>query len=627
MARKIEQQVKVTTGDSVREIAKVEEAAKDADKAISDVDDSTITVDADAALAELADIQAKAKALADRKVELRAELDAAGFTSEADNVKRKMDDLDEASRRADGSFRAQTSSFTDMSSAIGESGVTMQIDGVGQAFEGIADAAEGFGARMGLSETAISRITTAATGAIIGLGAINLAVSLGTTLWNAWQSKAEKARQEQEQFNAAVEKALPSMEKFNAALAEGDRRGAWDALVDGAEAAGLSLEDLRTAGFDLSAAYGDLANGSSDYIESLRAEKEANDDLIESYRSREADALARSDTDEVRAVQRSIAFLKERGATIDSNINSYNILTGAQSDATTGTWYLNKEMEEAIGASGDLTDATKDVADATGDATEQWHDANDALKELTDTVLSSFDANIAYEDAVADTADAIVALTEANGDATLSEQDKAQALRDAESAALDQASSALANAEAWAQANGATLTANDRNKILRDELNRVKSTLDPSSPLAQALQGYIDQLGSVPDTVDTSVTADTTEAQRKVDELVAYIRSRNAAVSVGIVGRGGAGYGGGIDGLRASGGPVRPGGTYLVGEEGPELLTMGDQSGYVTPNGRLAGGTTYIINVSTLDPRSAADAVKETIQLINRREGTAWMRG
>ena len=40
------------------------------------------------------------------------------------------------------------------------------------------------------------------------------------------------------------------------------------------------------------------------------------------------------------------------------------------------------------------------------------------------------------------------------------------------------------------------------------------------------------------------------------------------------------GFGGG----RASGGPVEPNTTYLVGEKGPELLTMGSSGGHVTSN-------------------------------------------
>ena len=36
--------------------------------------------------------------------------------------------------------------------------------------------------------------------------------------------------------------------------------------------------------------------------------------------------------------------------------------------------------------------------------------------------------------------------------------------------------------------------------------------------------------------------------------------------------------------IRANGGPVRPNRTYMVGEQGPELLTMGNQSGFIHRN-------------------------------------------
>jgi hypothetical protein len=44
----------------------------------------------------------------------------------------------------------------------------------------------------------------------------------------------------------------------------------------------------------------------------------------------------------------------------------------------------------------------------------------------------------------------------------------------------------------------------------------------------------------------------------------------------------------------AKGGPVYPGETYLVGEEGPETLVMGNQSGTIIPNGAGGGGTQVI---------------------------------
>jgi hypothetical protein len=47
--------------------------------------------------------------------------------------------------------------------------------------------------------------------------------------------------------------------------------------------------------------------------------------------------------------------------------------------------------------------------------------------------------------------------------------------------------------------------------------------------------------------------------------------------------------GGGVDGARAAGGPVVPGRTYLVGENGPEFITP-RRSGFVHPNGTGPGG-------------------------------------
>lgn len=64
--------------------------------------------------------------------------------------------------------------------------------------------------------------------------------------------------------------------------------------------------------------------------------------------------------------------------------------------------------------------------------------------------------------------------------------------------------------------------------------------------------------------------------------------------------------GGQISGRRASGGPVSAGRSYLVGERGPEVITMGSSGGRVTPNHELGGGggDTYVyIGGEALDTR------------------------
>ena len=64
-------------------------------------------------------------------------------------------------------------------------------------------------------------------------------------------------------------------------------------------------------------------------------------------------------------------------------------------------------------------------------------------------------------------------------------------------------------------------------------------------------------------------------------------------------------------GGRASGGSVSAGGTYLVGERGPELLTMGASSGYISPNG---AGSTINVTVSSADPNEVVRALQTYVR-------------
>jgi hypothetical protein len=85
---------------------------------------------------------------------------------------------------------------------------------------------------------------------------------------------------------------------------------------------------------------------------------------------------------------------------------------------------------------------------------------------------------------------------------------------------------------------------------------------------------------------------------------------------------------GGIIGL-ASGGPVKAGDPYVVGEEGPELMVP-NQSGTIIPNGATTGGkggpvgggsNVYNIIVTAIDPDSAAIAVVDAIRSYEDRFG------
>lgn len=110
--------------------------------------------------------------------------------------------------------------------------------------------------------------------------------------------------------------------------------------------------------------------------------------------------------------------------------------------------------------------------------------------------------------------------------------------------------------------------------------------------------------------------------QQEANAELKKIRDRNVSVTISTnIGRIAAEYSRLLSGItskstkpgkRASGGPVRTGGTYLVGERGVELLHMGG-NGRVTPNRDLkTGGDTFEIHVDL------GDQVRQVIRVQNR---------
>jgi hypothetical protein len=75
-------------------------------------------------------------------------------------------------------------------------------------------------------------------------------------------------------------------------------------------------------------------------------------------------------------------------------------------------------------------------------------------------------------------------------------------------------------------------------------------------------------------------------------------------------------------GKRASGGPVSAGKSYLVGEKGPEILTMGSGGGYITPNHKLGNGDSPTVQVFIGDKeleQIAYTVVQQTNRQLNRQ--------
>lgn len=77
--------------------------------------------------------------------------------------------------------------------------------------------------------------------------------------------------------------------------------------------------------------------------------------------------------------------------------------------------------------------------------------------------------------------------------------------------------------------------------------------------------------------------------------------------------------GGGLLGFlsgKASGGPVLAGQSYLVGERGPEILTMGGSNGMITPNNAIGGGTQVTYNINAVDAPSFQQLVAQDPEFI-----------
>jgi TP901 family phage tail tape measure protein len=76
-------------------------------------------------------------------------------------------------------------------------------------------------------------------------------------------------------------------------------------------------------------------------------------------------------------------------------------------------------------------------------------------------------------------------------------------------------------------------------------------------------------------------------------------------------------FGDGVDGQRAKGGPISAGGRYLVGENGPEVITP-SRSGYVHPNGSGQAGaqvsvTNHFVVNGARDARAVAEEVRDLL--------------
>jgi len=133
------------------------------------------------------------------------------------------------------------------------------------------------------------------------------------------------------------------------------------------------------------------------------------------------------------------------------------------------------------------------------------------------------------------------------------------------------------------------------NSFVEGIKNTWQAGWDAMSGAVAAVAGTI--MGIINGIIDTI-----SKAVGKIKELAAAAGAAAKEYGQGVADRFNGGHlspssSGGWKKTNATGGNVFAGQTSLVGEKGPEMVTFG-RSGTVTPNNRLGGGTTVVVNVS-----------------------------
>ena len=121
-------------------------------------------------------------------------------------------------------------------------------------------------------------------------------------------------------------------------------------------------------------------------------------------------------------------------------------------------------------------------------------------------------------------------------------------------------------------------------------VNNAKALIDPFKQLSDMIQ--IDMGNGIKDLIKGTKT---------LNEVMGNMLNKmaDAFLNLAIFGNiGGGSITGGLLGsiFKADGGPVKAGGSYIVGERGPEMFSPG-VSGMITPNHALGSGTNVVVNV------------------------------
>jgi tetratricopeptide (TPR) repeat protein len=227
-------------------------------------------------------------------------------------------------------------------------------------------------------------------------------------------------------------------------------------------------------------------------------------------------------------------------------------------------------LGKKIGQQGAAKDV-KDFGRSAFDAEKQLEDFNNAISKVFGQTIGVREATLNYEQALDDMVEQLTSGKRTLDEHTQAGRDNWNSINNLSEAIEEQRQANVRNGMGMDEANAKY----DR------QLEDLRETLLALGYNKKAVNDYINELKGVPKEALTEIHL------KGIKSAIGDLRE--LAGILGAV----AGYGiinvAASLGKRAMGGPVSAGGTYIVGENGPELLRMGASGGHVYNAGQTAG--------------------------------------
>jgi len=440
-----------------------------------------------------------------------------------------------------------------------------------------------------------------------GLGAVGIAIGLGTVAYSLYKREKERLAEITDTFTAALRAEAEGQDgATNAAIGS---LLATEKMQERLEKLGLTNSDLAKAiKGEASPAFDEFAEKMAFVNEKGISAQESQRRLGEAFG--DAGGNARAVMSEVDRLSKSY---QEAQAQIDLTESVTRELEAAQTD-------LAKQFIYADDTSLAMADSIWAANDAMARYEKQVRAADDALNKLIDSSLAMFNADLALLNQIDSTTDTVEKYAKMLGEGKASARELERAQRDVVSQALSQAEAAVKAAEAQKELAGETLTGSERQKIMVDNLSEVARALAPGDPLRRQLAGYIEQLGAVPRDVITRFTTVRTEIVET--SRIEAQQFSPAAIAAASAPRQSRNIGGPVFGVPGTSVPITAhGGEYVLSADVVDAIKRGAPSRGLGRGGAPggAGGNVINITVTSADPQAVVDAIRR----YNRTNGPA----